>query len=296
MEKKLKEAFGELYQSIPVEMDECGTFKPVAEQKYVTFTAMHGYRYFDAKDSGGNPFRFMLVGRAVNGWDEYRVPGAFTKEEFIETSMKNFQNAPETVVRGVDYKDRFEWIDTDGDSAKNALRVGIDSNPDAIKDKPYLLTRSPLWSYSKGIWTNLYGENQPWEKRWFENIVWSNLYKIAPHDGGNPTEKLMKAQKSACAKLLSAEIEYFNPTHILFITGKDWFMPFADLFSNLKLREASRPIGENKNHIYVEGTADYLLAGGNVCKSIIACRPELRPKEEYVSQVSEFMSGKATIV
>lgn len=295
MEKKLKEAFRKLYQSIPVETDEYGVFKPVAEQKYVTFTAMQGYRYFYAKDSSGKPFRFMLIGRAVNGWDEYRAPGTFTKEVFIESSMKNLQNAPEAVVRGSDYKDRFEWIDTSGDSAKNAPRVGIDSNPDTIKDKPYLLTRSPLWSYSKGIWTNLYGEKQPWEKRWFENIVWSNLYKIAPHDGGNPNGKLMKAQESACVNLLSCEIQYFNPTHILFITGKDWFAPFAGLFTNLKLREANCPSGKNKNNVYVEGTAEYLFPNGDVCKAVIACRPELRPKEEYISQVSDFMSGKETI-
>ena len=46
-----------------------------------------------------------------------------------------------------------------------------------------------------------------------------NLYKIAPRKGGNPSEAWQKMQREACVELLRAEIEFFNPTHILFVTG-----------------------------------------------------------------------------
>ena len=41
----------------------------------------------------------------------------------------------------------------------------------------------------------------------------------APRKGGNPSEAWRKMQREACAQLLRAEIVFFNPTHILFVTG-----------------------------------------------------------------------------
>ena len=269
-----------------------GTDDPITAfyKEYVTFTAMQGHRYNQSEDIFGNPFRLMMVGRAVNGWDEYRPVGEFSEEEFIQASIENLNNDKKALSYG---KDRFEWIWAEGNTAKNCLREGIDRSPSDIGK--YLLTRSPLWSYTKDIWSNLYGKQQRWEERWFENIVWSNLYKIAPHESGNPSGKLMKYQKDVCLELLKREVEYFKPTHILFITGKDWFSPFTNIFDEVRFRKANCASGVNKNNIYVEGTGCYRFAEGDNAKIIIACRPEMRNKEDYTKQVSEFLVEQQTI-
>ena len=96
------------------------------------------------------------------------------------------------------------------------MREGIDKEPCAVGD--YCLSR-PFWGYSKEIWDTLYGAVTSWRERWYQKIVWTNLYKIAPRKGGNPSEAWRKMQREACAQLLRAEIVFFNPTHILFVTG-----------------------------------------------------------------------------
>lgn len=285
MEKRLEEIFGRLYENL-LEINSA------SEQEYANFTAMEGHRYRGAKNASGSPFRLMLVGRAVNGWDEYRGGKPLTRESFIDASMKNIKNAPGTVSQGSRYKDRFEWIDTQGNSVKNAKRIGIDP-PDF--DDDYLLTESPFWSYAKDVWCKAYGRTQAWDKRWFENIVWTNLYKIAPHGKGNPDRMAKAMQESVCVELLKAEIEYFDPTHILFVTAQDWFAPFEGLFEDVHLRKPNRPRGVNKNNFFAEGTATYLTEKGTRCKVIIACRPEMRIKGDYVKQVSDFLMGKESI-
>jgi hypothetical protein len=56
--------------------------------------------------------------------------------------------------------------------------------------------------------------------------VWSNLYAIAPKDGGNPDDAMQKVQRNTCRELLVEQIREYAPTHILFITGQDWFNTF----------------------------------------------------------------------
>lgn len=111
--------------------------------------------------------------------------------------------------------------------------------------------------------------------------MWSNLYKVSPLLGNNPNWKLQQIQQRACIEILRKELEVYQPTHILIITGFDWFEPFSCLFENVcdfGCRNILR--GKNKNEVYVEGIATYKNA-----RVAIACRPEWRDSEEYVSEV-----------
>jgi hypothetical protein len=183
--------------------------------------------------------------------------------------------------------DRFEWISTTGVNPCNTVRKGIDRDPNSIGD--YLLSRSQIWNYSKSIWDNLFGRETDWNERWFENIVWSNLYKIAPHGGGNPAGRLQKKQKEACKELLKAEIDYFKPTHIFFATARDgWFDGFSSLFQTCQDVGTNVFSGKNKNEQYVEVVGEYIYEDGQKAKIVVACRPEGRGKELYVNQVSSY--------
>lgn len=279
MEQKFRNIYEELFNSMKLIES-----KNTKKEGFVAFTAMQGHKYRNCADIQGKEFRLMLVGRAVNDWDEYRPSIDMSSDEFVESSICNLMNLSHSIVHG---KDRFEWIDTEGDSANNCVREGIDRDAEAIRNKPYSLRKSPLWAYTKQIWENIYGEEQKWEKRWFENIVWSNLYKIAPRGGGNPNGKEVEYQQNVSVKLLKQEIEFFNPTHILFLTGFDWFKPFENLFNNVKPLGRNCVSGENKNDIYIEGIATYRTKNNTNISVVIACRPEMREKKGFTDKISK---------
>lgn len=283
--KQLKVAYKKLYNSIIGSDWESGFCKPSLEAEYTTFTTMQGKDFQKSQDSNGKTFRFMLIGRAVNGWDEFREDAKeyLTEDRFIDSSIKNIINDKSTLTHG---EDRFEWINTNDGKANNTGRTGIDRE---LVDGKYSLRKAQIWSYSKAIWDGLYGKETKWEERWFEKIVWSNLYKIAPHNGGNPCTKLMKKQEHACCELLKAEIEYFKPTHIFIATAYDgWFDKFEGIFQNVVKCGKNIYSGESKNNVYVETIANYEYEDGSKAKIVVACRPEGREKEGYVKQVCSY--------
>ena len=50
------------------------------------------------------------------------------------------------------------------------------------------------------------------KKNWSSYLVWSDLYKVASPEGGNPSTKLCNAQLDKCGRLLlKEEIAYYKP-------------------------------------------------------------------------------------
>jgi hypothetical protein len=63
---------------------------------------------------------------------------------------------------------------------------------------------------------------------WPSFIAWSNLYKISPGAGGNPSSALADAQLAKCIEILRTEIQAWAPRRVLFLTGQWWAKPFLD--------------------------------------------------------------------
>ncbi len=244
----MKQLYEKLY-------DECK--KSVYFQKDAHFVAMQGEYYQE------NSRKFMLIGRAPNGWESLNVN---SKEEFGERAETQFRNT-----------DRWNWIE----SVNGTLYSTHDRNISNLS-KRYCVDKKAYWAYTKKIWEQLPGkihEDEIWQK----NIVWSNLYKVSPKESDNPDWKSMQIQQGTCIEILRKELEIFEPTHILIITGFDWFEPFAGIFSDVYdtgKRNVAR--GKNKNEVYVEGTAMYGTA-----KVVIACRPEWRDSVTYVKTITD---------
>ena len=218
------------------------------------FVSMQGVYYSE------NTRKFMLIGRATNGWGSLNT---LNKETFGNEAAEKFEDL-----------DRWNWIE----SINGTLYSAHDSEKNLAKR--YCLDKKPYWSYTKSIWKQLTGsvfDDDIWQK----NIVWSNLYKVSPLVSGNPDLKYQQIQRKACIEILKKELEIYQPTHILVVTGFDWFEPFSCLFENVHdfgCRNILR--GKNKNEVYVEGTATYKNA--NV---VIACRPEWRDGNGYITEV-----------
>lgn len=229
--EKLKEKYGALYDAYVDINNNPKSDKirqKIGEQYIVdSFTAMEGIKY-----RKNDKLRFMLVGWAPNGWGEKRLYGeVLSRDSFIYSSIMNLTN-DEQVINNPS-KGRFEWI-ADGDEwghyPHNCYREGIDSLEDKekIEKSPYHL-RAQIWSYPKEVWCRLAQQighenssaQNAWINRWYDNIVWSNLYKLYPVAGGNPNDLWKKIQFKACADLLLEEIRYFQPSHILFATDEE---------------------------------------------------------------------------
>ena len=233
MEEQMKEFYKELYSAY-------GELKE--EQRRSVFFSMVGERYKE------NRVRFMLVGRAVNGWkkgDEYT-----SAEDFSNRAMKHMNDTG-----------RWKWVENDNGRLITGGKTA------------YSLERSRFWNYSREIYKHLAeGCNKPDARIWMDNILWSNLYRISP-ESGNPSGSSQKKQKEACAKILNAEIEYFKPTHILLVTGYDyWLSNFPDIQEKLPKHTG----------VYIEAKGDL-----NGAKAIVTKRPERAKKFEYVQECIE---------
>ena len=230
--------------------------KRIGLNKLSHFTAMKGCR-FDLDD-----VRLFVIGRAVNGWETLPCESS---QIFADAAEKEFHAAG------------FTWIADNGSSFYSLHNISEGGEP------VYYLSRSPFWRTIEAVWRNLSGLE---DFRFIDHIAWSNLYKIAPKESGNPTITMRKRQFAACKDILETEIRAYNPTHILFITGYDrWYAhPVCD-FSALFLN--NRQIGSNIHNktVFAEGTAEYILNGKTV-PVVIACRPEMRDEAAFVSDVS----------
>lgn len=196
--------------------------------------------------------RLMLVGRACNGWEDDTLRN-LSLEEYSRKAEEEW-NSPR----------RWDWIEDRGGSLYS------------LHDSSYCVSRSPFWDYSKSIWERLTGKSG--DGIWMRDILWTNLYKISPPRTGNPDEGYINAEKGACIDILREEIRSFSPTHMLFITGFDWFKDFSGIFDEYSQTGRNISRGKNKNPVYAEGTARMGEA-----RAVIMCRPEYRDKDAYVA-------------
>ncbi|MCM1245839.1 MAG: hypothetical protein NC293_09390 [Roseburia sp.] len=177
--------------------------------------------------------KLLLVGRAVNGWSQFSIDSA---EEFAKDAVMQFEDEP------------LVWI---YDEEKGCLGNG----------NGYFLNKSPFWRTSREIWkkiSNNVDHIDTANDKWTDYIAWTNLYKVAPQDGGNPTTTMRNDQLEACREILVAEVKALNPTHILFVTGYEgWFDEFED------------------------------IVHGDSIKIVTACRPEFRNETDYVKDICE---------
>lgn len=244
----------ELYQKL---FSDCSNIEAFPESSH--FVSMRGQNY------GKEPKRFMLIGRAVNGWGSLPTESA---QAFGLEAQRQFDNL-----------ERWNWI-----TEEHGVLYSIYKENGIVKK--YCIDQKPFWSYTKPIWAKIQGATEE-QTFWMKNIVWSNLYKASPLTTGNPNPELIKAQQASCKEILRRELEFLKPTHILVISGFDWFQPFAELFHDVTdTGERNVLRGDNKNAIYVEGTASFQNA-----KVVITCRPEWRDKNGFVDAVVEAFSN-----
>jgi hypothetical protein len=63
---------------------------------------------------------------------------------------------------------------------------------------------------------------------WSSHVAWSNLYKIAPYEGGNPCDSLCYKELDDCIKIIQEEISFLSPCVVVMLTGYNWAKDFLE--------------------------------------------------------------------
>lgn len=212
------------------------------DSRFVAFWPIRGSQYDG---------QLLVVGRAVNGWDEATAwhpkagRTANGRARIIERTRDTSDPADGCALAWV-----YEWA---------GRRDGYNTN------------RSAFWQTAKDV-----AFPQAVPLAWSSRFAWTNLYKIAPAEGRNPSERLCKLQFDACADLLRHEIEMLQPKQVLVMAGRGWFEPFAERLG-LTMRWSRG---------YVEGTA-----AGFGARWVVTKHPERKPRAPIVEGALRFFAS-----
>lgn len=224
----------------------------VKPRKLTVFLPLKGDRY-----SG----KLMIVGRAVNGW---RTTFDFDEPQKLRTPQEIAEDVYKKSIGG-DGKCPMSWV-------SDLWREQ--------KDK-YNTKRSAFWRVTRGIVEGL-GIAKVNDDTWPSHLVWSNLYKVSPDKGGNPSNKLCDIQWDGCLSLLKAELEEYRPERLLFYTGWNWARSFLS-----ELAPHIEPVRGN----YVKATGKVEVASGVMSRVVVAVHPMKKKEKELVSEVVKGFGG-----
>ena len=275
----LPECYDETYKEM-LEHLSCASSNKRKDKPCTAFWPMQGELY--EKGEG-----LMVIGRAVNGWS---VKGCSedsegkgwcakdlsrpeTREHLIhgirrlseDLSYKGWKNSAEEV--NIRPKLKIEENCSDCPMSWVVEKAGS-------KNGGYNTNLSAFWRVNKKILENLRLETGS-EERWSSHLCWSNLYKVAPLETGNPLESSKKVQKKYSAELLKIELKTYAPKYVLVVAGKKWYEPFVDCLGIEKAESSSED-----NLVEKTGRKD-----GQVW--VFAKHPQGRPQECFVSEVSK---------
>ena len=243
-ESREGELFGELLESL-------GTaHEAVGDRRLTGFLAMRGRNWSR---------ELMVVGRATNGWQHEE--DCWRASDLAHSARR--ADVIEKVIRSVRTRDGscpMLWV-------RNRWR---NSGYDAEMRTSYNTARSAFWRVTRAVvgQLNLADVDGP---TWPSLLIWTNLYKVSPQDGGNPTSRLCRVQFEHCVRLLSEELSNSKPRRVLVLTGIDWAGPFLE-----RLGVETTPF---ESGVYVEARGSLRLEGGESPTLFVISKHPQRKKE-----------------
>jgi len=248
MREREKELFDELLKAIAEKKNNFPESNGTTQ--LTAFSAVQGPNY--SKDRG-----LMVVGRAVNQWANGWLPDEVASAEGRKKIIDD------VYMQGEDKK-LF--------------------NSDLWGDKEQYNTHtSAFWRVVKLVTKELQVVNA--EGVWRDHLIYSNLYKISPFKGGNPSPKLCATQEGLCSKLLMEELAQWTPKRVLFLTGmKYWAKPFTEY-----LQVETRGHDETMKHVEYAGKL-FLPQSGSTSNIVVAQHPQGRKGGE-IEMVDEIKSA-----
>lgn len=207
-------------------------------QSLCCFTAQKGDKYNN---------NLMVIGRAVNEWEsDFQIDDIKTdlmlENLFASSSVKSCP---------------LEWVENSWGSSQG-----------------YNTNKSAFWRVIRRLSQSINKLSS--DENWSSKLVWSNLYKVAPSEGGNPSDSLCTHQLEACNELLKAEIEEYKPKYMVFLTGDNWFDGFLSEYISLKPKSDA---------MWVDASG-IISINDFTTKFVIAKHPQGKPEEELINEIT----------
>lgn len=225
---------------------------------------------------------FIIYGQAVKGWEPKFKP----TEQIEESSF---------LKKSIEYSNSF-YTDEGGKSHSPLDWVNLRWSPGIYKQLSgkekkyysdpawgdYFAFRSFFWNVTYKLIVKYYDLDENCHD-WAEKIVWSNLYKIAPAERQNPSEKECTWQQEKSIELVKKEIEEIRPRYCIVLTNDDWWQPFREKLHTKVLLGA-------KSYEYVQSYEEYQ---GSTAKIIVTKRPFAGGNSTVcANEVYEIIKGK----
>ena len=228
------------------------------DRRLTGFLSMAGHLYKN---------ELMVVGRAVNGWAEGVMPSELSSAPIAK-----------------DYAEKiFESVIGNG-QCPMAWVSDCWANP-ANHESDYNTKKSAFWRVIREVVSESCIANTD-EGTWPSHLVWSNLYKVAPEEGGNPSNTLCEIQLPGCISLLQQEISIYLPRRLLLLTGRDWAKPFLENIAPNFILVSDK---------YVEAIAQISHSSGCTSKVVVAAHPQGKPERIWVQGVIKAFELTATL-
>ena len=205
----------------------------------------------------------MVVGRACNGWGAEDEMGFMPEELASDAAAERYSHKVlDSVNRGSgDEKCPMRWVT---DKWGNTT-VG------------YNTKTSAFWRVIRCVVERL-GIADIERASWPSHLVWSNLYKIAPCQGGNPNDSLCDIQFPGCRELFTLELTTYTPSRLLLLTGTAWARDFLNDFGE-SLQDAN-------GFSYVERCGTLAIGSKyHPVRYIVAAHPEGKREDQWVEEV-----------
>lgn len=126
----------------------------------------------------------MIVGKATNGWG-HNIDDTFDGDAF-SSKATDITWVQDTFYRP---EENHHWYGNKSAFFRVQKKISLTANPNS--------------------------NDNDWEQ-W---LVFTDLYKIVPAEDGNPTTRMIDAQRDLCIESLRREIEIFAPRAIVFLTS-----------------------------------------------------------------------------
>lgn len=228
----LPECYGDTYKEMLEDL-ACALSDKHKSRQLTAFWPMKGRLYEEQKG-------LMVVGRAVNGWSVKGRPQDGIGKGWTVEDLKNEQKR-DHLIQGI--RRLSEDLSSDGWKAcdekvniRPKLKIAGESSGCPMswvvekagsRNGGYNTNRSAFWRVSRKVLETLYSEKGS-EEQWSSHLCWSNLYKVAPLETGNPLKSSKKVQRKYSVELLKMELKAYGPKCVLVLAGEDWYKPFIE--------------------------------------------------------------------
>lgn len=232
-----------MMQLLSIEWEGKAVWEKIRDCEWTSAPAFKGALYDEM------PIKIMCVGHAVNGW-EFDAANCLSLEETVETVLnQDGVAALNTFINAEGYP----FIKKNG---KKGVYYHINSNFIRLIKQILEFQGESDSPTTHETWYND-------TKHWNQKFVWSNLYNIAPKNGGNPEDKFIKLGMPQYVEMIRLQIETYRPDIAIFLPLSGWFTPWVREQSFDKILDSYQVYDKN----------DTILGKGMLGKTqIIVCR------------------------